>query len=168
MENNNIDTKNFFEKAKDSILANKKYLIGFIFIILIVIFSIIVLDFYKNKKNEKTAEKYILAGIQLTKDNKQESKEIYKEIILSKNKFYSFLALSSIIENDLEENIDEVLNLFQIIENINYEKEQKNFLKLKKSLYLMKISKNDEANKLLNEIISSNSVWKETALSITK
>ena len=32
----------------------------------------------------------------------------------------------------------------------------------------MKISKNDEANKLLNEIISSNSVWKETALSITK
>ncbi len=104
----------------------------------------------------------------MTKDNKQESKEIYKEIILSKNKFYSFLALSSIIENDLEENIDEVLNLFQIIENINYEKEQKNFLKLKKSLYLMKISKNDEANKLLNEIISSNSVWKETALSITK
>ena len=30
MENDNIDTKNFFEKAKDLILAKKKYLIGFI------------------------------------------------------------------------------------------------------------------------------------------
>jgi len=168
MENDNIEKINFFEKVKKLILIKKNYLISFISIILIVIFSLIFLDYYKNKKNEKTAEKYILAGIQLTKNNKNESKEIYKEIILSKNRFYSFLALSSIIENDLEANSDEVLNLFKIIENINYEKEQKNFLKLKKSLYLMKISKNEEADKLLNEVISSNSVWKETALSITK
>ena len=168
MENNNIERKNFFEKIKDLILLKKNYLISFILIVLIVIFSLIFLDYYKNKKNEKTAERYIFAGIQLTKDNKKISKEIYKEIVLSKNKFYSFLALSSIIENNLEENSDEVLNLFEIIENINYEKEQKNFVKLKKSLYLMKISRNDEAYKLLNEIISSNSAWKETALSIAK
>ncbi len=60
MENDNIDTKNFFEKAKDLILAKKKYLIGFIFIILIVIFSIIVLDFYKNKKMRKLQKNIFL------------------------------------------------------------------------------------------------------------
>ena len=43
------------------------------------------------------------------------------------------------------------------------EKESKNLVKLKKALFLIKISKNQEANKLLNEIISDDSIWKNTA-----
>ena len=39
---------------------------------------------------------------------------------------------------------------------------------MKKALYLMKISKNDEGKKLLNEIISDNSIWKETASEVSK
>ena len=55
-----------------------------------------------------------------------------------------------------------------IVENTKIEKEQKNLVKLKKALYLIKISKDNEGKKLLNEIISDNSIWKETASEISK
>ena len=98
----------------------------------------------------------------------EKSKNIYKEIILSKNKFYSLLALNNLIENNLEENSNEVLSLFETVEKISIDKDQKDLIKLKKSLYLLKISMNKEAEILLNEIISSNSLWKDTALEILK
>ena len=49
MENDNIEKINFFEKVRKLILIKKNYLISFISIILIVIFSLIFLDYYKNK-----------------------------------------------------------------------------------------------------------------------
>ena len=74
----------------------------------------------------------------------EKSKNIYKEIILSKNKFYSLLALNNLIENNLEENSNEVLSLFETVEKISIDKDQKDLIKLK-SLYLLKISMNKEA-----------------------
>ena len=78
------------------------------------------------------------------------------------------LALNEIIDNDLVTNNEEVLRLFKIIESIKVEKEQKNLIKLKKALYLIKISKNEEGKKLLSEIISDNSIWKDAATEISK
>ena len=77
-------------------------------------------------------------------------------------------ALNTIIENDLEERSNEILKLFEIVENLKIDKEQLNLIKLKKALYLIKISKNEEGNTLLNEIISENSIWKDAALEISK
>ena len=82
---------------------------------------------------------------------------------MSKNKFYSPLALNNIIDNNLETNNEEIIRLFEILESINLEKERKNLVKLKKALFLLKISKDQEGNKLLNEIISDNSIWKNAA-----
>ena len=78
------------------------------------------------------------------------------------------MALNEIIDNDLEKNNEEVLRLFNTIESIKVEKEQKNLVKLKKALYLIKISKNEEGKKLLSEIISDNSIWKDAATEISK
>ena len=78
------------------------------------------------------------------------------------------MALNEIIDNDLEKNNEEVLRLFNIIESIKVEKEQKNLIKLKNALYLIKISKNEEGKKLLSEIISDNSIWKDAATEISK
>ena len=78
------------------------------------------------------------------------------------------LALNNIIENDLEKDSDEILKLFKIIESINIDFGQKNLIKLKKALYLKKISKDIEANKLLGEIIENNSIWKDTAIEVSK
>ena len=147
---------------------NKKKVITSFILLIIAFIAFIFFNNYQSSKNEKVSEKFVQAEIYLSSDKKDESKQIYKEIILSKNKFYSLLALNEILDNDLEKNNEEVLRLFNIIESIKVEKEQKNLIKLKKALYLMKISKNEEGKKLLSEIISDNSIWKDAAIEISK
>ena len=152
---------NFVQKNKNIILIN------FILIISVLV-GISYFNYYQNSKNEKISEKFVQAGIYLSLNKQEESKKIYKEVISSKNKFYSILALNNIIDNDLEQNNEEVLELFDIVENIKIENEQKNLIKLKKALYLIKISRDNEGKKLLDEIISDDSIWKEAASAISK
>ena len=159
---------NSIEKIENFLRKNKNILLIILTLIIFVLIGVGYLNYYQKSKNEKVSEKFIQAGIYLSLNQQEKSKEIYKEIITSKNKFYSLLALNSIIDNDLEQNNEEVLELFNIVENTKIEKEQKNLVKLKKALYLIKISKDKEGEKLLNEIISDNSIWKETAVEISK
>ena len=168
MENEIIDKKDLIEKSVDILRKKKKLLFSILFIIIAILSVIIFLNYYQNNQNEKISEQYIKAGIHLSSKDNEKSKLIYKEIIFSKNKFYSILALNNIIENNLEENSDEILKLFEIIENINITTEQRNLVKLKKALYFKKISRDTEGNKLLKEIIADNSIWKEAAMEISK
>jgi len=168
MENEIIDKKDLIEKSVDILRKKKKLLFSILFIVIAILSVIIFLNYYQNNQNEKISEQYIKAGIHLSSKDNEKSELIYKEIIFSKNKFYSILALNNIIENNLEENSDEILKLFEIIENINITTEQKNLVKLKKALYFKKISRDAEENKLLEEIIADNSIWKEAAMEISK
>ena len=168
MENEIIDKKDLIEKSVDILRKKKKLLFSILFIVIAILSVIIFLNYYQNNQNEKISEQYIKAGIHLSSKDNEKSKLIYKEIIFSKNKFYSILALNNIIENNLEENSDEILKLFEIIENINITTEQRNLVKLKKALYFKKISRDIEGNKLLEEIIADNSIWKEAAMEISK
>ena len=168
MENEIIDKNNLIEKSVNILKKKKKLLFSILFIIIAILSVIIFLNYYQNNQNEKISEQYIKAGIHLSSKDNEKSKLIYKEIIFSKNKFYSILALNNIIENNLEENSDEILKLFEIIENINITTEQRNLVKLKKALYFKKISRDTEGNKLLEEIIADNSIWKEAAMEISK
>ena len=168
MENEITDKANLIEKISIIAKKKKKLLLLTLFIIIAALSIMIFLNYYQDHQNEKISEKYIKAGIYLSSKDKEKSKSIYKEIIFSKNKFYSILALNNIIENDLEENHDEVLKFFEIVEKINITPEQRNLVKLKKALYFKKISRDTEGNKLLEEIIADNSIWKETALEISK
>jgi predicted negative regulator of RcsB-dependent stress response len=168
MENEIIDKKDFSEKI--SIFFKEKQrviLITFVTIIGIIL-AFLTSNYYQNMENEEISEKFIKAGIHLSSEEKNKSKNILIEIVNSENKFYSILALNTIIENDLEERSNEILKLFEIVENLKIDKEQLNLIKLKKALYLIKISKNEEGNTLLNEIISENSIWKDAALEISK
>jgi len=168
MENEIKDKNNLIEKSVNILKKKKKLLFSILFIIIAILSVIIFLNYYQNNQNEKISEQYIKAGIHLSSKDNEKSKLIYKEIIFSKNKFYSILALNNIIENNLEENSDEILKLFEIIENINITTEQKNLVKLKKALYFKKISRDTDGNKLLKEIIADNSIWKEAAMEISK
>jgi len=168
MENKIIDKPDLIEKIANIVKKRKKLLLSILFIIIVILSVIFFLNYYQNNQNEKISEKYIKAGIYLSSKDREKSKLIYKEIILSKNKFYSILALNNIIENDLEENSEEILKLFNIIENTRNENERKNLIKLKKALYLIKISRLKEGNKLLQEIISQNSIWRDIALELSK
>ncbi len=164
----NEEKINFLEKVKIFTNENKKIFISATILISLVFASTKYYDYYQESQNEIVSEKFIQAGIYLSLNEKDKSKDIYEEIILNKNKFYSLLALNEIIDNELEKNEEEILRLFKIIEDINVENEQKDLVKLKKALFLIKISKDKEGKKLLNEIISESSVWKDTAAEILK
>jgi len=168
MENEITEKSSLIEKISSIVKKKKKLLLLILSIIIIFLSVMIFLNYYQDHENEKISEKYIKAGIYLSSKDREKSKSIYKEIIFSENKFYSILSLNNIIENNLEENSHEILKLFQIVENVNINKEQRNLVKLKKALYFKKISRDTEGNKLLEEIIADNSIWKETALEISK
>ena len=144
----------------------KKTFLSILILLVLVLLSINILKIYQDGKNKKTAEKFIQAGLFLTSKDNDKAKSIYKDIILDKNKFYSHLALSALIENKLEENKDEVLKLYDVVQKIKLDKEEKNLIKLKKALFLIKLSKNKEGKKLLKEIVDDNSTWSNIALEI--
>ena len=168
MENENIDKITFSEKTANFFKGNRKKIITGLFIIIIGALCYLGLIYLDNKKNKEISEKYIKAGIYLTSKDLDNSKKIYKEIILSKSKIYSSLALYNIIENDLEKDNNEVLKLFEAVEDIKMENEFKDLVILKKALFLIKINRGDEGKKLLRQIISSQSTWSEIALEISK
>ena len=164
----NEEKINFLERTKIFIKENKRIFISIIILIFLVFTSIKYYDYYQESQNEIVSEKFIQAGIYLSSNKKEKSIDMYEEIILSKNKFYSLLALNEIIDNELKTNEKEILKLFEVIEDIKVKNEQKNLIKLKKALYFIKISKDEEGKKLLNEIISDSSMWKDTAAEILK
>ena len=165
LENKEINT---FEKLKNILRDNIKIFLSLIAVSLCILLGLIYFNYTEKKNNEQIAEKYITAGLLLLSEDRLNSKKFYEEVVLAKNKFYSSLALNSIIENNLENDNEKVLKLFEIVESIKMNKDNKDLIKLKKALYLKKYSKKKEGNKLLEEIISENSTWKDTALELLK
>lgn len=168
MESEKNEYFNFIATTINKIKKKKKLLIFFFLFTSLTFVGIIYLNYQKNNQNKIISEKYITAGILLASNNGEKSKEIYKEIIDSKHSFYSLLALNSILENNLIQNNDDLIDLFEIVEKIKLEKNKIDLVKLKKSLYFLKISKKEEGKKLLNEIISDNSKWKNIAVELSK
>ena len=87
MENEITDKRDLIEKITDILKKKKKILFLILFIIVLFLSIMFFLDYSKSNENEKISEQYIKAGIHLTSNEKEKSKLIYKEIILSKNKF---------------------------------------------------------------------------------
>ena len=115
----------------------------------------------QERQNILMSEKFIKANVYLSSGNKEKSKEIYEEIIKSENKFYSILALNTILEKKLENNEEKIINYFEIIQDLSIPHEQKDLLILKKALYLLQISKTEEGKNLLKKLSSSNSYLKQ-------
>ena len=145
--------KLFFIKQKIKII-----LIFFAFFVISIIF--LWMKIIQEKENISISEKFIKANIYLSSENKDKSKELYEEIIKSKNKFYSILALNTILEKELENNEDVIINYFNILQDLSIPPEQKDLLIFKKALYLIQISKTEEGETLLRRLSNSNSYLK--------
>tara|TARA_B100000886_G_scaffold340057_1_gene307704 strand:- start:7318 stop:7827 length:510 start_codon:yes stop_codon:yes gene_type:complete len=153
----NFENKNkFFSILKE----NKIKLISVLFIALALSSSFIFYKMNDNKKNILISEKYIQAGLLLTANENEKSKKLLEDIILSKHKFYSVLALNTILEKNLEKNENKVLNYFEVVKNLSLRQEQRDLVILKKALFLIKISKIDEGKKLLKKLIEGESKFK--------
>ena len=140
-------------------LNKKKIYIVFLILIIITI-SIIFVKFKNERENTLVAEKYVKAGIYLSKDQKNNAIILLEEIVLSKNSFYSILALNTIIEKNLISDHKKIISYIVLTEEIIKSNEQEELLLFKKALYLIKNSKNLEGEKLLKDLINKNSKLK--------
>ncbi len=141
---------------------NKNKMKIYISILFLIILSISLI-FYKNyleKKNITTADNYIKAGLYLASGNKEESLNILESIIKNGNKFYSILALSTILEKNLITDQKVILNYFLDVEKNIKSKDQKELIQLKKALFLLKNNNSLEAEKLYKKLKDNNSKFK--------
>ena len=152
---------NFFKQNKKKIIFLTIFI--FLFIVLISAYNI-----YKEKKNIKISQQFITAGILLSSQDYENSKKIYENIIISKNKFYANLALNVMIERKLEKNIEKLLNYFKIVERLDYSQDQIDLILLKKALFLIDIQMINEGKDILKILIKSNSKIKSLAEEIIK
>ena len=157
----NVD-KNFDIKSKilNIFQKNKIKIYSLVIILFILLFFLTFMKIDKEKNNNLMSEKYIQAGIYLSKNKDEESRKILEEIIFNKHKFYSILSLNIILEKNLEKNFDKVLSYFEIIEKLRISKSQKNLISFKKALFLLKNNQTEQGNDILNKLIETNSEFK--------
>ena len=150
----------FTNKLKLFFMNQKIKIIIIFFTLILISIIFLVMKIFQERENISISEKFIKANIYLSSENKDKSKELYEEIIKSKNKFYSILALNMILEKELENNEDVIINYFDILQDLSIPPEQKDLLIFKKALYLIQISKTEEGEGLLRKLSNSDSYLK--------
>ena len=161
MEQNLENKTQAKDRLQNIFLQNRKKIFIFLACIIITIISLILYQNYEKKKNILAAEKYVRAQIQLSL-NKNDAKNLLEEIILSKNKFYSILALNTIIEKKYLM-ISKNFKLFWNCRRHKLLRGKKDLIIFKKALYFLKISKIKEGKDLLNKLIKKDSKNKNLA-----
>ncbi len=160
METEIKEKKSFFDILKQ----NLKVILSILLVLFIGLGLYLWIQYNSNLKKQDLSEKYIQAKILLSKNDKQKSLEILKNIIMEKDSTYSVLSLYLIIDKNLESDDNSILNYFDKIFMISdLAKEDTNLIKLKKAIFISSYGKEDKLLELLNPIINSDSVWKVQA-----
>jgi predicted negative regulator of RcsB-dependent stress response len=160
-----IDSKTRNEKIKNFLIKNKKKLIIVFFLTLTIIF--ILIGYYNHKANVriKISDDYNKATINFISDKKINVKKELINIVNSKDKTYSPLALYFLIDNNIIDESNVINQLFDtVIQEIKLEKEVKNLIIYKKGLFNSEFETEDKLIKILKPLISMDSVWKSHAL----
>jgi len=164
---NEILKKSFLDRATNFIKKNNKTLITLLVVGFVFLFAFLILNHIDKKKNIEIAEQYSQALVLVKQKKINESKKILENIINKEHKFYSPLALYLIIEKNIEVDSLKVINFFdKILKNKSIDKENLNLMKIKKSIYLINLDKEELVIETLNPIINSESVWKVLAINL--
>ena len=160
-----INNETAKEKTIKFFKNNKKKLIILLIILILIPFIFFSYQIYLDKNKEKISSRYNLAVTKFEKGNNLEIKKVMIEIINSKDKTYSPLALYFIIDNNIEATNEEINRYFDIIINdINLDIEIKNLNIYKKGLFNSSFISENELLLILKPIINSDSFWKPHAL----
>ena len=164
---NQILQENIQDRVSNFLKKNLKIL--FIILIITIIF-LIIFGYYSHQKKQKDiviSDQFTYASI-LIKDKKiNESKLLLENIIKKKHKFYSPLALNSLIDNELETDNKKIIDYFdQILAIKSINNENLNLIRIKKALFIFNGKNEELIIATLNPIINSNSVWKESAIKL--
>ena len=168
MEQNIENKLEIKDKLIDFFNKNKLKIYLFIALLIILFVSLVLFQKNLNKKNILIADKYVAANTFLNSNKNDKALKIYDEIILSKNHFYSILALNTVIEKELISDKNKILEYFEILEKTISEKENRDLFELKKALYFMKESEFEKSDLILNKLINENSLLKPLAEEIIK
>tara|TARA_B100001029_G_scaffold131741_1_gene110621 strand:+ start:4548 stop:5177 length:630 start_codon:yes stop_codon:yes gene_type:complete len=123
------------------------------------------LDYDKKNQRTKNSEYFIEAKILLTENNRSKSLEILENIIKTKDKTYSSLALFLILDQNLQKDKGKILKYFnEVLSVTDLDSEDLNLLRLKKAIFVSNTSNEQDMLDLLNPIINSESVWKNQSL----
>jgi len=161
MESQPTEKKNFFNIIK----SNLKFIIGGLFLLLVVISVFSWLKFNADIKKTTLSENYIEAKILLSEKKPNKALDVLKKIIEQGDSTYSTLSLYLIIDQELEKDGKKILNYFDKVLSINSLKnEDLNLVKLKKAIFISSYGKEEELLDLLNPIINSDSVWKTQSI----
>ena len=159
----NTSTRN--EKIKNFFVNNKKKIIIAISLIILLVLSYFVYDEIRKRNKIKIADQYNSSRINYFSGNKINVENKMIEIIKTKDKSYSPLALYFLLDNNIINSKEKINDLFDIIINeISLEEEIKNLIIYKKALYNSEYASEADLLKILNPIINSDSVWKSQAL----
>ena len=153
-----------------SAIKERPKLLIAIIVVLISLFSIFIInDLRVEKKNIKFSESFNQANILISNNKNKDAKKILINIVEGKHKFYSILALNTIIENNLLKNTNEIEIYFNKVISIKQEDKEINHLaRLKKGLFLLSVNETEEKLILntFNPIINSDSIWRNTAINL--
>ena len=157
MQDNQENKIEFRDKLENFYSNNKGKIYIFILALLIAVISLALIDSLNKKKSIKIGQQYIEAGIYLASDNREKAKKIYEEIILSKDNFYSILALNKIVEKNLATDKNKVIEYFDILEKSISSINERDLLIFKKALYLIKNSEAEMGEGLMQKLIDQDS-----------
>ena len=159
----NSNTRN--EKIKNFFINNKKKIITFFSLLVLILISFFAYGEFKKKEDKKISNLYNITTIEYSEQNTVQTLEKLKTIINKRHPTYSPLSLYFIIENNLISEKQEVNDLFDVlIKKTSLEEEIKNLIIYKKGLYNADTVSEDKLLEILNPVINSNSVWKSHAL----
>ncbi len=157
------DKKKF--DIKNLLANNKKTIITFFIIFILVLFSYFFYSDYKKNQIIKISEKYNSALTTYNSKSPNQSIKVMKEIIGIKNTTYSPLALYFLLDNDLVKNKFEINKYFDILINeTNLDVEVKNLIIFKKGLYNSNTASEEELLNILKPLINSKNLWKSHSL----
>lgn len=160
MDQDQENKKEIKDKLKNFYYSNRSKIYIFITTLLVAAFLIMFQKKNLEKKNILISEKYVQAGLYISKKKNDSALKTLEEIILSGNKFYSILALNIILEKSLISDKNKILEFFEILEKNISIKDHEDLLTLKKALYLIEKSENKDGEDLLNNLINKDSKFK--------
>ena len=159
----NSNTRN--ERIKNFFIKNKKYLIGGISILLVILTGYFSLEEMKVRNKINLANKFNITTINFKTEDKQTTINQLTKLIKENDVTYSPLALYFLIDNNLIDNNDEINNLFnELINQTRLDQEIKNLIIYKKALYNSDFATENDLLQILNPIINSESIWKSHSL----
>jgi hypothetical protein len=167
MSEDNFKINSNLDKYINILKKNLKYIVSVFALFFIGFLFLIFLENQKEKKQILFSEIFINAKLLIEQNKKNDAKLVLEDLVNKKNKFYSTLSLSFIISNELEEDNNKIIKMFDKVLSIkSLENEELNLIRYKKTIFLAKNNKTQELLESANIIINSNSQWRNEVINL--